>query len=85
MPRNLITVVPRRFALPTQANRGARELVIRSLHDRYRPRTFDDGSIQIDFPKSVGRAAARARVVEELDRLEPRWQRLFVIYPRLGD
>jgi hypothetical protein len=54
-------------------------LQLRELH-RARPRPAGDG-IQIDFPKKIGRRQARARVVEDLDRIEPDWRRLFAVYP----
>jgi hypothetical protein len=82
VPRNVVTVVPRRLVLPTRRNRQARETILEELGQRYRLRHRDDGGTAIDFPKRLGRRAARDQVVAELGRIDPRWSRLFVVYPK---
>jgi len=82
VPRNVVTLTPRRLVLPVQRNRAARERIERALVDRYRARRESDPQrIAIDFPKRGLRRAARNEIVAELDRIEPRWRRLYVLYP----
>jgi hypothetical protein len=45
-----------------------------------RPRDADAG-LEVDFPKALGGRAAKDQVLAELDRIDPRWRRLFVVYP----
>jgi hypothetical protein len=82
VPRNIVTVMPRRFALPTRRNRETDRKVRERLARRYRPRPRADGGIEIDFPKRVGRRAAKDEVLAELERVDPRWARVFVVHPR---
>jgi hypothetical protein len=83
MPRNVVTLSPRLLVLPTRRNREARDRVERALVDRYRARRESDPDrIQIDFSKRQARRAAKDEVVAELDRIEPRWRRLYVLYPK---
>jgi hypothetical protein len=50
--------------------------------DRYRARVeTNPDRIEIDFPKKLGRRAAKTEVVSELDRAAPGWRRVFVLYP----
>jgi len=82
VPRNVVTLTPRRLVLPVQRNRAARERIERALVDRYRARRESDPQrIAIDFPKRGLRRAAKNEIVAELDRIEPRWRRLYVLYP----
>ena len=82
MPRNVVTLTPRRLVLPMQRNRAARERIERALVDQYRARRESDPErIVIDFPKRARRRAAKAAIAAELDRIEPRWRRLYVLYP----
>lgn len=37
--------------------------------------------MEIDFPNSLGRRAAKDEIVAELARIDPDWQRLFVVHP----
>ncbi|HWN22329.1 MAG TPA: hypothetical protein VNP93_10180 [Gaiellaceae bacterium] len=82
MPRNVVTLTPRRLVLPTQRNRAARERVERALVDTYRARRESDPErIEIDFPKCARRRAAKEEVAAALDEVEPRWRRLYALYP----
>jgi hypothetical protein len=54
--------------------------VTSGLKKRFRCRVEAD-SLQIDFPKRYGSAAAKRDVIAELDRIDPTWPRLFRIYP----
>jgi hypothetical protein len=44
--------------------------------------SIDARNLQLAFPKQVGRGAAKDEVAAELDRIDPGWRRLFVLYPR---
>ena len=82
MPRNVVTLTPRRLVVPTQRNRAARERIERALVDRYRARRESDPErIEIHFPKRAPRRAAKEEVAAALDQVEPRWRRLYVLYP----
>jgi hypothetical protein len=82
MPRNVVRLTPRRLVLPTQRNRAARERIERALVDKYRARRASDPErIEIDFPKHAPRRAAKEEVAVTLDDVEPRWKRLYVLYP----
>jgi len=37
--------------------------------------------IEIDYPKRFSRRAAKQQVTDELDRIDPRWRQVFVLYP----
>jgi hypothetical protein len=65
-----------------QRNRAARERIERALVDKYRARRESDPErIAIDFPKRALHRASKDEIVAELDRIEPRWRRLYVLYP----
>lgn len=82
MPRNVVRLTPRLLVLPTERNRAARECIERALVEKYRARRESDPSrIEIDFPKRGSRRAAKNEVAGELDRIEPRWRRLYSLYP----
>jgi hypothetical protein len=82
MPRNVVTLTPRRLVLPTQRNRDARERIEAALVGKYRVRRASDPErIEIDFPKRAPRRTAKEEVAAELGRIEPRWRRLYVLYP----
>ncbi|MEN3313107.1 MAG: hypothetical protein V7645_2436 [Actinomycetota bacterium] len=82
MPRNVVTLSPRLLVLPMQRNRAARERIERALVRHYRARRESDPErIEIDFPKRASRRAAKEEVAAELDQIEPRWRRLYVLYP----
>ena len=81
VPRNVLPLVPRTFALPTPANRRTRRLVEERLAERYRLRRMPD-RIAIDFPKRLGHEQARAQVVADLDAIDPRLSCVFVLSPR---
>lgn len=82
MPRNVVRLTPRRLVLPIQRNRAARERIERALAEKYRVRRESDPErIEIDFPKHGLRRAAKEEVAAALDRVEPRWKRLYVLYP----
>jgi hypothetical protein len=83
MPRNVVTLTPRLLALPTRRNRETRERIESFLVRQYRARVeLEPYRIKIDFPMRVGRRPARTRVSGDLDRTDPRWRRVFVLYPR---
>src|SRR5215213_4386420 len=82
VPRNVVTLTPRRLVLPIRRNRTARERIERALVEKYRARReADPERIAIDFSKRALRRAAKDEVAAELDRIEPRWRRLYVLYP----
>jgi hypothetical protein len=82
MPRNVVTLSPRLLVLPIPGNGKARERVERALIQKYRARRESDPDrIEIDFPKRAPRRAAKEGVAAELDQIEPRWRRLYVLYP----
>jgi hypothetical protein len=56
--------------------------VEQALRERYRARSEDDPArIEIDFPKRHPHRAAKERVARELDQIDPKWHRVFVLYP----
>jgi len=82
MPRNAVTLSPRRFVLPLPQNRTARERIERALLDKYRARRESHPDrLEIDFPKHEPHRAAKEVITAELDKVEPRWRRLYVLYP----
>jgi hypothetical protein len=82
MPRNVVRLMPRRLVLPLRRNRAARERIERALVETYRARRVSyPERIEIDFPKRSPRRAAKDEIAAELDRIEPRWRRLYVLYP----
>jgi hypothetical protein len=82
VPRNLVTLSPRLLVLPAQKNREARRRVEQAVEERFRARRKGDPPhLEIDFPKRHPRRAAKEQVAAELERIEPRWRRLFVLYP----
>lgn len=83
VPRNVVSLSPRCLVLPTRANREAQSAIMAALAARYRARQMDGGRwLAIDFPKRMGRRAAKDQVAAALDEIDPRWRRLFVLYPR---
>jgi hypothetical protein len=82
MPRNVVTLTRRRFVLPARRNRSARERIERDLVERHRARRESDPErLVIDFPKHDPHRAAKEVIAAELDQVEPRWRRLYVLYP----
>ena len=83
MPRNVVTVRLRALRLPTRRNRNTRERVEQALRDRFRARVDREAArtIEIDFPKRLPQRSAKQQVTDELNRIDPRWRRLFVPYP----
>jgi hypothetical protein len=82
MPRNVVTLTPRRFVLPMQRNRAARHRIEQALFAKYRARRESAPErIEIDFPKEAPHREAKTEVAAELDRIEPRWRRLYVLFP----
>jgi hypothetical protein len=79
VPRNVVTLVPRSDIL--RRKRQARERVLTALGERYRFRRKET-QVELDFPKRRPRDEVKAEVVAELDRIDPGWRRLFLIYPR---
>jgi len=50
--------------------------------ERYRARSGTDPErIEMDFPKSLGGRGAKEEVIEALDSTDPRWRRVFTLYP----
>jgi hypothetical protein len=80
VPRNVVTLTPRIFTLPRRGNNQARQEILDELRQLYRPREAPD-KIEIDFPKKLGGRAAKDQVAADLDRINPRWRWLFVLYP----
>lgn len=78
MPRNVVTLSPRADLLRRRDE--ARERILAALGDRYRFRR-EATHVEIDFSKRRASAEVKAEVVAELDRIDPRWRRLFRIYP----
>jgi len=82
VPRNVVTLVPRILAFPTRRNRETRRRIESRIVERYRARIDQEANqIEIDFPKRLGGRAAKTQVMEELDRTDPRWRQVFVLYP----
>src|SRR6266540_3347181 len=56
--------------------------VEQELTERFRARLDRDAArtIEIDFPKRLPPRSAKQQVTDELDRIDPRWRRLFVLY-----
>jgi hypothetical protein len=82
MPRNVVTLKPRVLVLPTRRNRDARDRIVRALAETFQGRQESrPDRIEIDFPSKDPRRAARDAVAAELDRVERRWRRLYVLYP----
>ena len=71
-----LTLTPRLIPL---VRRRMREQIEAELSKRYRFRRVDD-HIEIDFPKS--KSDAKEEVVAQLDEIDPRWRRVFAVYPR---
>ncbi len=80
VPRNVVTLSPRRLVLPTRQNRETRGRIQSAVLTRYRARVETYG-IAIDFPKRKGARAAKDEVAEVLDGVDRRWRRVFVLYP----
>jgi hypothetical protein len=77
-----VTLVPRVLVLPTRRNRLTRQRVEAAVAERYRARfERDPERIEVDFPKRISGRAAKSEVAELLDRADPRWRRVFVLYP----
>jgi len=91
VPRNVVSLVPRRLVLPTRRNKERQQKVIAALDELYRPRRTQDGhrvTLELDFPRSLSKREAKERVAAELTGIDARWRRLFVLYPTesaLGD
>ena len=76
--------MPRSLALPTRRNRDARNKIVAALDESYRPRQQRRGKREwweIDFPKTLDGREAKERVIPDLDRIDRKWRRLFVLYP----
>jgi hypothetical protein len=84
MPRNVVTVVPRRWPVLRRVadRRDRQDRLFSGLAERYRlrPRPAGDG-YEIDFPKSPGRRAAKEEVIAALERIDRNWRRLVDVYP----
>jgi hypothetical protein len=82
MPRNVVSVIRRRRLVLVRDRRGRQDRALASLSERHRVRWRAEGDgVQIDFARSLGRRAAKDRVVADLAEIEPAWRRLFVVYP----
>jgi hypothetical protein len=66
-------------AIVRLARPGTQAAIKASLAERFRYRREGD-QIEIDFPKSD--RDAKRKVVAALDEINPRWRRVFVLYPR---
>ncbi len=68
--------------LPTSRNGEARLKVESEVVEQFRARRESDPDrLEIDFPKQLAKRDAKNRVVEALDAVEPRWRRVFALYP----
>ena len=76
VPRNVITLAPRMVRL---ARPGTRAAIEAALAEQFGYRCEQD-HIEIAFAKSDG--DARQKVLAALDEINPRWRRVFVLYPR---
>jgi hypothetical protein len=82
MPRNVVTLSPRPLVLPIRRNRETRERIEQVVVERYRARIEKNPErIEMDFPKRLGGRAAKNEVIRTLDATDPRWRRVFVLYP----
>jgi hypothetical protein len=80
-----VSLVPRRSFFRRRERAEARARIAVQLEKRFRPRHRKDGVIQIDFSKRSSGRRAKADVVEELDRIDPHWSRVFRLYPTEHD
>jgi hypothetical protein len=79
VPRNVVTLVPRRLVLPTRANLDAARKIEAAVIEQFRGRLENrPRRIEIDFSKR--RTGVRYAVAAELDRIDPQWRRLFKLY-----
>ncbi len=77
-----MSVIRRRWFVPVRDRRSRQDRALASLGERHRVRWRAEGDgVQIDFPKSLGRRAAKDAVVADLAEIESAWRRLFVVYP----
>lgn len=82
VPRNVVTLAPRRLSIPSRRNRQTRRMIEDMVVERYRARVESDPErIEIDFPKEKGGRAAKTEVAKALDDTDPRWRRVFTLYP----
>ena len=82
MPRNVVTLSPRILVLPTRRNQETRRRIEQLVVERFRARIEGvPERFEMDFPKRVGGRAAKNEVTEALDATDPRWRRVFVLYP----
>ncbi|MGH3133941.1 MAG: hypothetical protein ACRDNY_09435 [Gaiellaceae bacterium] len=80
MPRNVVTLVPRRSLL-RRRHGVARAEIVAELADRFRPSIGEDGRIEMYFSPRYPADRAKADVATELDGIDPGWRRLFRLYP----
>lgn len=77
-----MTLAPRLLALPTRRNRETRQRIEQMLVERYRARVESDPErIEMDFSERLAGRAAKNEVMGALDATDPRWRRVFVLYP----
>ena len=82
VPRNVVTLSPRLLALPTRRNRETRLRIERMVVERFRARVERDPyRVEMDFPKRTGGRTAKNEVIDALEATDPRWRRVFVLYP----
>ena len=82
VPRNVVTLAPRLLRLPTRRNRETQERIVAMVVERFRARVEKDPErIAMDFPKRMGGRAAKNELIRALDSTDPRWPRVFVLYP----
>jgi hypothetical protein len=82
LPRNVVTLSPRLLSLPTRRNRELRQRIEGIAVERYRARVENSPDrIEMEFPKEMGGRAAKNEVMQALDAAEPKWRRVFVLYP----
>lgn len=82
MPRNVVTLVPRRLSLPSPGNDETRQKIEQAVASQYRARFESDPErIEMDFSKRRSLREARTGVAATLYAIDPDWERLFEIYP----
>jgi len=83
MPRNVVTLVPKRR--PWSSAKRVQAAVLAAVVSERRPDPHPHNAgrqVEFSFPTSTPRAEAKAEIARALDRIEPRWRRYFSLYPR---
>jgi hypothetical protein len=83
VPRNVVTLRVRAFRVPTRRNRDTQHRVEQALVERLRARAERTPVLQleIDFPKNESHRDATDEMEAELNQIDARWRRVFMLYP----